>query len=132
MISQIIDLNQFRTICQVRIMAFKINWSAFFEVQSDEIYEYYEKHASLRVATKIVNEIIQESEKLIKASFIGHQEQLLKERKTQYRYLVTRDIKLIYSVDEKTNLLKLLNFSILVKIHLYWKGRYKASFQLCI
>jgi toxin ParE1/3/4 len=44
---------------------------------------------------------------LVKASFIGHQEQLLKERKTQYRYLVTRDDKLIYSVDEKNELIKI-------------------------
>ena len=44
---------------------------------------------------------------MIKASFIGHQEQLLEERKTQYRYLVTRDIKLIYSVDEKNEFIKI-------------------------
>lgn len=113
-------------------MAFKINWSAFFEVQFDEIYEYYEKHASLRVATKIVNEIIQELEKLIKASFIGHQEQLLKERKTQYRYLVTRDNKLIYSVDEKNEIIKIAELLDTRQNHPYWKGRYKASFQLCI
>jgi len=44
---------------------------------------------------------------LIKASFIGHQEQLPKERKTQYRYLVSRDDKLIYSVDEKNECIEI-------------------------
>ncbi|RBP27696.1 hypothetical protein DFR65_10987 [Oceanihabitans sediminis] len=52
-------------------MNFKIIWSDFSETQLDEIYEYYEKKASLKVATKIVTGIIKESEKLIKASFIG-------------------------------------------------------------
>ena len=61
-------------------MNFKIIWSDFSETQLDEIYEYYEKKASLKVATKIVTGIIKESEKLIKASFIGQEEELLKDR----------------------------------------------------
>jgi plasmid stabilization system protein ParE len=82
-------------------MILKIIWSAFAETQLDEIYEYYEKKASSIVATKIVKGIIKESEKLIKASFIGQEEELLKERKIHYRYLVFKNYKLIYSVDEE-------------------------------
>lgn len=52
-------------------MNFKILWSDFSETQLDEIFEYYEKKASISVATKIVTGIIEESEKLIKTSFIG-------------------------------------------------------------
>mgnify|MGYP003624194328 CR=1 FL=1 len=87
-------------------MTFKIIWSAFSETQLDEIYEYYEKKASARVASKIVNGIIKESEKLIKASFIGQEEELLKERKIQYRYLAFKNYKLIYSVDEQNGFIK--------------------------
>jgi len=88
-------------------MNFKIIWSAFSETQLDEIYEYYEKKASPRVATKIVTGIIKESEKLIKASFIGQEEELLKERKIDYRYLVFKNYKLIYSVDEENGFIKI-------------------------
>jgi plasmid stabilization system protein ParE len=59
-------------------MDFKIIWSDFSETQLDEIYEYYKKKASLKIATKIVTGIIKESEKLIKASLIGQEEELLK------------------------------------------------------
>ena len=88
-------------------MNYEIIWSDFAEIQLDEIYEYYEKEASIRVATKIVTGIIKESEKLIKASFIGQEEELLKEREIQYRYLVFKNYKVIYSVDEQNELIKI-------------------------
>ena len=88
-------------------MNFKIIWSAFAELQLDEIYEYYEKKVSPIVATKLVKGIINEPEKLTKASFIGQEEALLKERKIQYRYLVFKNYKLIYSVDEKNRFIKI-------------------------
>ena len=88
-------------------MNFKIIWSDFSETQLDEIYEYYEKKVSLKVANKIVTGIIKESEKLIKASFIGQKEELLKDREIQYRYLVFKNYKVIYSVDEQNGFIKI-------------------------
>lgn len=88
-------------------MNFKIIWSDFSETQLDEIHEYYEKKTSLKVATKIVTGIIKESEKLIKASFIGQEEELLKDREIQYRYLVFKNYKVIYSVDEQNGFIKI-------------------------
>lgn len=88
-------------------MDFKIIWSEFSETQLDEIYEYYERKASSGVATKIITGIVNESEKLIKANFIGQEEELLKERKIQYRYLVFNNYKIIYSVDEQNGFIKI-------------------------
>ena len=88
-------------------MNFKIIWSDFSETQLDEIYEYYEKKASIKVANKIVTGIIKESEKLIKASFIGQEEELLKDREIQYRYLVFKNYKMIYAVDEQNGFIKI-------------------------
>ena len=39
-------------------MALKIIWSEFAETQLDEIYEYYEKKASPRIAKKLLKGII--------------------------------------------------------------------------
>ncbi|WP_445733745.1 hypothetical protein [Mariniflexile sp.] len=44
---------------------------------------------------------------MIKASFIGQEEELLKERKNQYRYLVFKNYKVIYSVDEQNEFIKI-------------------------
>ena len=72
----------------------KIILSEFAETQLDDIYKYYEKKVSSRVATKLVRGIINEPTKLIKAPVIGQEEELLKERKIHYRYLVFKKLQI--------------------------------------
>lgn len=84
----------------------KIIWSKFAETQLDEIYAYYEKEVSARVAKKIIIGIINESKKLIKTPLIG-QEELLKDRAIHYRYFVFKNYKLIYSVDDTNGFIKI-------------------------
>jgi len=88
-------------------MSFKIIWSEFAETQLDEIYKYYEKKANPRVAKKLIKGIIDEPKKLIKAALIGQEEELLKQRKLEYRYLIFKNYKLIYSVDNKNEFIKI-------------------------
>ena len=72
-------------------MIFKIIWSEFSEIQLDEIYIYYENKTSKRVAKKLLKGIINEPNQLIKTPLIGQKEELLKERSTEYRYLVFKN-----------------------------------------
>lgn len=88
-------------------MPLKIIWSEFAESQLDEIYEYYEKTASPKIAKKLIKEIIDEPQKLIKSPQIGQVEELLKDREIQYRYLCFKNYKLIYSVDKKNGFIKI-------------------------
>lgn len=88
-------------------MTLKIIWSEFAETQLDEIYEYYEKKASPSVAKKLLKGIINEPKKLIKAPQIGQEEELLKQRETEYRYLVFKNYKLIYSMDYQNGFIKI-------------------------
>ena len=88
-------------------MILKIIWSEFAETQLDEIYEYYEKKASPRIAKKLLKEIINEPKKLIKTPQIGQEEELLKQREIDYRYLVYKNYKLIYSVDTENGFIKI-------------------------
>ena len=88
-------------------MKFKIVWSEFAETQLDEIYGYHKNKASSRIATKLVKGIINKTKKLLKAQSIGQEEELLKERKIQYRYLVFKNYKLIYSVDAENEFIKI-------------------------
>jgi plasmid stabilization system protein ParE len=85
----------------------KIIWSEFAETQLDEIYAYYEKEVSARVAKKIIIGIINESKKLIKTPLIGQEEELLKDRAIHYRYFVFKNYKLIYSVDDTNGFIKI-------------------------
>jgi len=88
-------------------MTFKIIWSEFAETQLDEIYKYYEKKANSKIAKKLVKGIINEPQKLIKSPLIGQGEELLKQRETEYRYLVFKNYKLIYSVDNLNGFIKI-------------------------
>ena len=85
----------------------RIIWSQFAETQLDEIYDYYKRKASAGVATNLVRGIINAPKRLIKAPDIGQKEELLKDRKIQYRYLVFKNYKLIYSVDEEKGTIKI-------------------------
>jgi len=88
-------------------MIFKIIWSEFAGTQLDEIYEYYKDKASTKVAKKLVRGIINEPKKLIKSPLIGQKEELLKQRETEYRYLIFKNYKLIYSVDNQNGYIKI-------------------------
>ncbi len=88
-------------------MKLKVIWSLFAEIELDKIYEYYKKNASIKVANKLVREIILESENLKNSPFIGQKEIRLRERKIEYRYLVYKNYKLIYSVNEKAGFIKI-------------------------
>lgn len=88
-------------------MPFQIIWSEFAEIQLDDIFEYYKKTASLNIAKKLLKELINEPNKLIEAPYIGQEEALLKNRTIHYRYLVFKNYKLIYSVDEENRFIKI-------------------------
>lgn len=88
-------------------MILKIIWSEFAEIQLDEIFKYYKEKASLRIAKKLVKEIVNAPKKLIKTPHIGPKETLLSQRKIEYRYLVFKNYKLIYSVDVENGFIKI-------------------------
>lgn len=58
----------------------------------------------------MIQSLINEPEILEKDPFIGQKEELLKERKITYRYLIFKHYKIIYSVDKYTDSLKLRMF----------------------
>ncbi|MBN1251197.1 MAG: type II toxin-antitoxin system RelE/ParE family toxin [Bacteroidales bacterium] len=88
-------------------MELKIIWSDFAEKQLDEIFEYYSQKASLQVAQKLLQTIISEPDKLSENPYIGQIEDMLKFRPIEYRYLVCKNYKIIYSVDEKQGFIKI-------------------------
>lgn len=88
-------------------MLLKIVWSEFAEFQLDEIYAYYKKNAGVTIANKLLRGIINEPNKLIKSPQIGQKEALLQHREVEYRYLIFKNYKLIYSVDNENGFVKI-------------------------
>ena len=56
---------------------------------------------------KIVKGIIKEPSKLITTPLAGQEEELLKHRKIQYRYIIYNNYKVIYSVEKEKGLIKI-------------------------
>ncbi|WOK05504.1 type II toxin-antitoxin system RelE/ParE family toxin [Imperialibacter roseus] len=78
-------------------MTFKVIWSHSAENRLIDIYNYYSEKASPKIAKKLVRELIQASINLKHTPFIGQIEPLLTHRSNEYRYLVVRSYKIIYS-----------------------------------
>lgn len=64
--------------------------------QLEDIFNYYKDKASLKVARKIVTQIIGRTIQLEKNPNSGTKEPLLSKRKFEYRYLIEGNYKIIY------------------------------------
>lgn len=88
-------------------MDFEIIWSRFSESQLDEIFDYYLNVAGLKIATKIITEIIISTDILRSEPELGQIDLMLEDKIIRYRYLVQGNHKIIYSVDKENNFIKI-------------------------
>lgn len=88
-------------------MKWNVIWSNFSEQQLDEIFEYFVENIGKPTAQKIIFTILIDVEKLETNPFIGQDEELLLNRKFKYRYLVSTNYKIIYSIDEENGYVKI-------------------------
>jgi len=79
-------------------MELKIYWTDFSKNELQNIFLYYKDIANLRVARKIISEIINKVLILKSQPRIGQKEELLKDKKGEFRYLVNKNYKIIYQV----------------------------------
>jgi toxin ParE1/3/4 len=77
----------------------RIVWSNLSRYQLQEIYDYYATKVHATLASRIIDRIILDAEKLIHEPFIGQREPLLAKRPQDFRYLVSGNYKIIYWVD---------------------------------
>jgi len=81
-------------------MELEVYWTQFAEDKLNDVFEYYKFNAGLEIAQNITNGIIDESLKLTRTPFIGQKEDLLNDRIQEYRYIVYKNYKIIYWIDE--------------------------------
>ena len=88
-------------------MSFEIIWSSFSETQLDKIFDYFVENTNHQVAKNVIQKIISETNKIIKHPEITQIEELLLDWENDYRYLVCKNYKIIYSIDQKQKLIKI-------------------------
>ncbi|MFM6934805.1 MAG: type II toxin-antitoxin system RelE/ParE family toxin [Flavobacteriales bacterium] len=86
---------------------FEIIWSHHAENELDKIYKYYAEVASDSIAKKILQDLISEPNKLRVNPQLGQCEEWLFDRSVEYRYLLFRQFKLIYTIDFNMNYIKM-------------------------
>jgi plasmid stabilization system protein ParE len=84
-------------------MELKIYWTDFSKNELRKIFSYYEENASLRIATNLVLGIENKTTILKSHPNIGQKEELLKNRKQEFRYLVFKNYKIIYWLNKERN-----------------------------
>ena len=88
-------------------MNFEIIWSDFAESQLDQIFEYYVENASLKIAKNLLQKLLAEPSRIMNNPEMLQIEELLIDRPNEYRYIVTKNYKIIYSIDYKLQLIKI-------------------------
>ena len=90
-------------------MELNIFWTQFAQDELEEIYKYYRRKAGVVVSKRIVKEIHNEAHILKKQPELGQIEELLKNRKEEFRYLVHKNYKLIYWVNIEKNQVEIID-----------------------
>lgn len=88
-------------------MSWKIIWSEFAEKQLDKIFDYYQENASPQVAEKLLKGIISAPQGLLRNPHIGPVEEQLKGLENEYRYLVYKSYKIIFSLNHQSKQIKI-------------------------
>ncbi len=90
-------------------MELRIAWTQFAENQLQDIFGYYLEKANAEVSNKLANSILNRTIDLIKNPFWGQTEESLKHRSEGFRYLVEKNYKIIYWIDENNVVVNIAN-----------------------
>lgn len=90
-------------------MELTVFWTYFAEIKLEDIFEFYKKSAGEKIAEKIVIEIIDTTIDLEKMPNIGQVEELLNDRKQEFRYLIHLHFKIIYWINLEKQRIEIVN-----------------------
>jgi toxin ParE1/3/4 len=80
-------------------MELKVFWTDTARYQLEDIFDYHKETAGLNIAKKLISKIIDCTIRLENYPQIGTKEELLAERKFEYRYLTEGNYKIIYWIE---------------------------------
>ena len=90
-------------------MELTVYWTQFAEYKLEDVFFYYSQKASVRLAQKIIDEIIGRSLELASNPLMGQKEILLEDRIQEFRYLLYKNFKIIYWVNDKKQRIEIVN-----------------------
>lgn len=82
-------------------MVAKVIWSDFALRQLKKIHNYYKIEVSEKIARKLTISIVETTIQLASNPQIGTKEHLLEHTKYEYRFVVMKNYKIIYRIDNE-------------------------------
>ena len=76
-----------------------ITWTEFAKENLKDMFDYYSKTASKKVAHKIRRQILSSTKRLNKNPKMGQMEFYLEKLKENHRYILSGNYKVIYKID---------------------------------
>ncbi|MEX8547732.1 MAG: type II toxin-antitoxin system RelE/ParE family toxin [Mucilaginibacter sp.] len=90
-------------------MELELYWTVFAKNELQNIFKYYKQKASPEIAKKLVSELVLETARLKTNPHIGQVEELLAKRKQEFRYLVHRNYKIIYWINNDKSSIEIID-----------------------
>lgn len=84
-------------------MELTVFWTQFARNKLDDIFDHYKHKASIKIARKLVDSIIDHTTGLEHQPYVGQREELLLNRPQKFRYIVYKSYKIIYWINERKN-----------------------------
>lgn len=90
-------------------MELEIYWTDYSKQELKNIFDYYKKKASIKVAKNLVIGITKATSKLKKQPKIGQEEELLSNDSRNFCYLVFKNYKIIYLINYKMSRIEIFD-----------------------
>ncbi|PAM96603.1 plasmid stabilization protein [Flavobacterium sp. IR1] len=90
-------------------MRLNVYWTQLAQDKLDDIFEYYKFKTGIKIANTLVNGIIDTSILLETNAYSGQKEEMLSERIEDFRYLIFKNYKIIYWIDEVKQIVYISN-----------------------
>ncbi|MFP4622264.1 MAG: type II toxin-antitoxin system RelE/ParE family toxin [Bacteroidales bacterium] len=85
-------------------MGIKVLWTETALNNLENIFEYYKYKESITIARKIVKRIVQSTIRLQNFPRIGKKENLLIQRKKEFRFIIEGNYKIVYWIENENNI----------------------------
>lgn len=90
-------------------MELEVYWLRFAENKLFDIYDYYQQKVNKKVAKRLIQGIVEATSNLGKQPKSGQIEIYLEHRQEEFRYLVYKNYKIVYWVNDRFNRVEIVN-----------------------
>ena len=90
-------------------MEVKVVWTDFAKSELNHIFEYYHQKINLKLARKLITQIVLDTDILKTFPDIGTEEEALKTRPQLFRYILSSNYKIIYWHNSKMDRVEIVD-----------------------